>query len=243
MRLLKADDYDDLSRKSAELVVEQLRAKPTSLLVLPTGNTPLGLFRQLVGAAKSGEVDLTSARFVTLDEYAGIPRNDRRRLLLWLKRELFDPIGIAASAVHALDPMADPVAEAARIEAIIAEGGGIDLAVVGLGPNGHVAFNEPGSPFDSRTRQIDLTPESIRSNATYWGGEADVPRKGLTLGLGTLRESRTIVLIASGTAKARILTETIEGAISTEVPASLLRLHPDSLIIADHDALSGSANA
>ena len=238
MRLLEAADYDDLSRQAAGIVLAQVRTKPNSLLVLPTGNTPLGLFRELVGAARSGKADFTSARFVTLDEYAGIGRDDRRRLLLWLRRELFDPIGIADEAVIALDPMAEPTAEAARVEAAITAAGGIDLAVVGLGPNGHIAFNEPGSRFDSRTRSIALTPESIRSNAAYWGSEDEVPRAGLTLGLGTLRESRRLVLIASGAAKAGILADVLDGDVSPRVPATMLRLHPDSLVIADRAALA-----
>ena len=112
-------------------------------------------------------------------------------------------------------------------------------AVVGLGPNGHLGFNEPGSPFDSRARQVPLTPESIRSNAAYWGSEADVPATAFTLGLGTLLASRKLVLIASGAAKRDILARTIDGGISPEVPATLLRRHPDSLAIADRAALGG----
>ncbi|MCB1488491.1 MAG: glucosamine-6-phosphate deaminase [Bauldia sp.] len=237
MKILEATDYDDLSHKAADIVIDQVRAKPTTLLVLPTGNTPLGLFRELVRAAKSGAADFTAVRFVTLDEYAGLAADDRRRLLSWLRQALLDPIGVGDDAVLAFDPKADPAAEAGRIEAGIAARGGIDLAVVGLGPNGHLGFNEPGSAFDSRTRQVSLTAESIRSNAAYWGSEADVPTTAFTLGLGTLAESARLVLIASGAAKAGILSRMTGGDISPEVPATLLRRHPDSLIIADRDAL------
>ena len=120
----------------------------------------------------------------------------------------------------------------------IAAWGGIDLAVVGLGPNGHLAFNEPGSAFDSRARRITLTPESIRSNAAYWGSEADVPRAGFTLGLGTLRDARQLVLIASGARKRDILARTLHGPIGEDVPATLLRVHPHATVIADRAALS-----
>ena len=134
----------------------------------------------------AARLDPSRARFVTLDEYRGIAAKDRRRLLLWLRRELLDPIGVGEDRVVAFDPEADPDAEPARVEAEIARLGGIDLAIVGLGPNGHVGFNEPGSGFDSRSRRVALAPESIRSNAAYWGSEDDVPREGFTLGLGTL---------------------------------------------------------
>jgi len=237
MKLIAAADHDDLSRQAAALVIDQVETKPASLLVVPTGETPLGMFRALVSAA--GGADFSRASFVTLDEYAGIGPGDRRRLLLWLRRELLDPLGIGDDRVIAFDPEAEPVAEAARIEAAIAALGGIDLAVVGLGPNGHLGFNEPGSAFDSRARLVALTPASIRSNAAYWGSEADVPREAFTLGLGTLRAARRLAMIASGARKRAILGRTLRGAVGEETPATLLRVHPDATVIADREALAG----
>ncbi len=241
MKVVTADDYDDLSRRAAGLVIDAVRDKPESVLVLPTGTTPLGMFRELTGAVAAGTADFGRARFVTLDEYAGIGPADRRRLLLWLKRELLDGVGVADDRVVAFDPAAEPLAEAARVEAAVAAWGGIDLAVAGLGPNGHLAFNEPGSAFDSRARRITLTPESIRSNAAYWGTEADVPREGFTLGLGTLRDARQLVLIASGARKLDILSRTLEGPIGEAVPATLLRVHPHATVIADRAALQSQS--
>ncbi len=241
MKLIEAADYEDLSRRAAEFVVAQLRAKPASLLVFPTGRTPLGLFKALVDAGHCGRVDFGAAEFVTLDEYAGIAAGDRRRLLLWLKRELLDPLRIPNDAVHAFDPTAEPHAEADRIEALIARRGGIDLAIVGLGPNGHIGMNEPGSAFDSRTRRVELAPATIRSNAAYWGTEADVPRAGLTLGLGTLGEAGALVLVASGAKKAGILAEALNNPISEDLPATALRLHPDGIVVADRTAMAQAA--
>jgi len=238
MKIIETGDYDDLSRKSAGIVLAQVKAKPSSLLVLPTGNTPLGLFRELVKAAKSGAANFGQVAFVTLDEYADIASDDRRRLSSWLSRELLTPLGIAADAFHAFDPRGNPGAEAERIEGVIAARGGIDLAVLGLGPNGHLGFNEPGSPFDSRTRLVSLTPESIRSNAAYWGGEVDVPSTAYTLGLGTINECRSVVLVVSGARKAGILARTLNDAVSINVPATLFRVHPSSIVIADRDALA-----
>ncbi len=237
MKVIEAADYEDLSRQTAEIVIAQLRAKPSSLLVFPTGRTPLGLFKALVDAERAGRVDFSAAVFLTLDEYASIAADDRRRLLLWLKLELLGPLRIPDSAVHAFDPLAEPHAEADRIEALIAERGGIDLAIVGLGPNGHIGMNEPGSAFDSRTRRVDLTPATIRSNAAYWGTEADVPRAGLTLGLGTLGEAGKLVLITGGAEKAGILAKALNDPISEDLPATALRLHSNGIVVADRAAM------
>jgi glucosamine-6-phosphate deaminase len=232
-----AADYDDLSRRAAALVAAQLQAKPDSLLVLPTGATPLGMFRALVAAAEAGDVDVSRVRFATLDDYCDIAADDRRRLLLWLRRELLEPLGVGDDRIVAFDPAGDPEAEPARVEAEIARLGGIALAIVGLGPNGHLGFNEPGSRFDSRARRITLAPESIRSNAAYWGSEDVVPREGFTLGLGTLSAARRLVLVASGAGKRAILAATLEGPVSEAVPATLLRQHPAATVIADRAAL------
>jgi glucosamine-6-phosphate deaminase len=238
--IVEARDYADMSRRAADIVVGQVKDKPNSLLVLPTGNSPVGLFRELVERQNKGEVDFRDARFVTLDEYAGIGRDDPRRLFSWLMRELFDALSIAADRIDVFDPNAEPEAEAGRIERAIADSGGIDLAVLGLGPNGHLGFNEPGSAIDSRTRLVALAPESIVSNAAYWGSEAAVPRQAFTLGLGTLHEARQCLLIVSGTAKAQILARALEGPIGPAVPASLLRYHADAAVIADRAALGKS---
>lgn len=238
MKLIVADDYEGMSRAAAAIVLETAARKPHALLVLPTGATPLGLFRIL---AASGVV-AGRLRFATLDEYSGIACDDRRRLLSWLRRELFDPLGVGDDRIIGFRPDAEPAAEAARVEAEIADLGGIDLAIVGLGPNGHLGFNEPGSAFDSRSRQVNLTPETIRSNAAYWGSEAEVPRKGLTLGLGTLAEAHRLAMVVSGPAKIDILARTLEGPVGPAVPATLLRRHPDAIVLADRDAV-GSDDA
>lgn len=237
MRVIEVADEAALAVEAAEAVVDQLRRKPDSLLVVPTGATPLGMFRMLVAAARTGAMDFSRCRFAVLDEYAGIAPGDRRSLEGWLRRELLDAIGIDERRTIAFDLSADPATAAGGVEGAIAAAGGIDLAVLGLGPNGHLGFNEPGSPFDSRARLITLTPESIRSNAAYWGSEADVPREGLTLGLGTLQSARRLVLIVSGARKRDILAATLEGPVGPHLPATLLRRHSDATVIADRAAL------
>ena len=240
MRLVAVDDDDALGAEAAELVAGQLREKPDSLLVVPTGATPLGMFRALVAAAAGGTIDFGHCRFAILDEYAGIAPGDRRSLEGWLRRELLDALGIEAGRIIAFDHAADPAAAAARVEAAITAAGGIDLAILGLGPNGHLGFNEPGSAFDSRTRLDALTPESIRSNAAYWGSEDAVPRMGLTLGLGTLDDARRLALLVAGARKRDILAATLDGPVGPAVPATLLRRHGDATVIADRAALGAS---
>lgn len=237
MRIVAVADEAALAGEAAARVGDQLRRKPDSLLVVPTGATPLGMFRALVAAAQTGTIDFGHCRFAVLDEYAGIAPGDRRSLEGWLRQELLDAIGIDDRRRIGFDPSADPATAASRVEAAIDAAGGIDLAILGLGPNGHLGFNEPGSPFDSRARLVALTPESIRSNAAYWGSEADVPRAGLTLGLGTLQAARRLVLLVSGARKRDILAATLEGPIGTQLPATLLRRHPDATVIADRAAL------
>jgi glucosamine-6-phosphate deaminase len=241
IRLVEASDYTDLSRRAARLVNAAVAAKPDAVVVFPTGETPLGLFRELVAARHAGAFDASRMHVVTLDEYFGIAGDDRRRLFLWLRRELLDPLAIPGAHIDAFDPAAtDPAAEAARIEEVIARLGGIDLAVLGLGANGHLGFNEPGSPFASRARHVTLAPESIRSNAAYWGSEAAVPRDAVTLGLGTIAEARSVLVLASGGRKAPALARALAGPIGPEVPATVLRGHPATTVIADRAALAAA---
>jgi glucosamine-6-phosphate deaminase len=238
VKIIEVEDRAALGRKAAEIVIRQLEERPNSVITFPTGNTPLPLFRALVSTSRSHPGLFNQARFVTLDEYAGIGGEDRRRLLSWLSREFLIPAAIRQQQVIAFDPVADAEAECQRIEESVEALGGIDLAVLGLGRNGHLGFNEPGSAFDSRTRKIELAAESIVSNSAYWGSEADVPTHGLTLGLGTLREARAIVVLVSGKSKAEVVSRLLNEPISESIPASVLRLCPQATIIADRESLS-----
>lgn len=234
MKIIVADDYADLSRKAADAVARQIQSKPSSLLVLPTGNTPLGLFRDLIGLARLG-LDVSAIRFAVLDDYAGIKSDDRRSLTAWLGRELLLPLGIGAHRLLAFETLGDAALEGPRMDAAIKAAGGIDLAVLGLGPNGHLGMNEPGTPFDQPSFHAVLTPATIRSNAVYWGSEADVPRAGFTLGLGTLGAAQSLLLLVSGAHKAEILAHVIKDRDS-ELPAALVHRHPRATIIADQAA-------
>ena len=236
MKLLIADDYDELSTKAFALAEELLTGKDVPCVVLPTGNTPLGFFAACVAAGRSSRI--SKGRFIQLDEYLDIAADDPRSLSGWLDRILLKPLGIGRDRLLAFNPSTTtPIAEAARVERM-ARAYQIDLALLGLGPNGHLGFNEPGSPFDSETRQVSLTPASITSNAVYWGGEERVPHRAFTLGLGTIATARHSILLVSGRHKAGILRRVLEETPSTDVPATCLRLIDGTTVVADRAALS-----
>ena len=237
MKLVVADDYEDLSRTAAAQALGILRANPRATLVCPTGNTPVGFYGHLAEAARHERIAWSEVRLVGLDEYAGIGRDDPRRFSLWLKRAFLDPAGIPPARFTGFDPAAeDGPAACARIDKDLTATG-IDLQILGLGLNGHIGFNEPGSPFDSPSRRVALTPESIRSNAAYWGSEDLVPRKGYTLGLATLATAKATLLLVSGRDKAEILAATLQGEIGPHCPATLLRRLAGVTVIADEDAV------
>ncbi len=234
MKLQIKPDYETLCSAVADEVFAQLSCKPVSVLVFPTGNTPLGLFKVLVTAHIANRVDFGQAHFVMLDEYADLEASDHRSLSGWLRRELLDPIGIGQDRCHGFEWGMK------AIEETIARLGGLDLVILGLGPNGHLGFNEPGSAFNSRARLIDLTPASIRSNSAYWGADDLVPRQGYTLGLGTIAKARSIILMVSGAGKASILRNCTAQKPHTSIPASCLQLLPQAKIYTDVAAVSNA---
>ena len=241
MQFIIARDYEDLSRRAARLLVDLLGSRPKPVVVLPTGNTPLGMYRELLHLAPAERALLCNAAFIQLDEYAGIGDDDWRSLGGWLRRSFFDGASIPAAAVTNFRPSApDGAMEAQRMEKAIDAAGGIDVSVLGLGLNGHIGFNEPGSAADSPTRIVRLTPQSLRSNAAYWGNEAAVPRHAYTLGLGTLSRARQTILLVSGAAKAGILAAAMEGPVRLDIPATFLHQLPNVTVIADREAATAT---
>lgn len=233
-------DYDAMSRAAADQVAALIGTKSDAVFALPTGSTPLGLFDELISRIHAGSLDLSEAHLFCLDEYLGVTRDDPNSLTGFLDRTFLDRAGMNPARVHVLPSMdPDPDAAADRYEAELQELGGLDLAVLGLGPNGHIAYNEPGSAADSRTRVLDLTSESIEQAEAYWEESVATPHRAMTLGVATLLEARSIVLIVSGESKAEMLRRTLRDPMSSEVPASFLRLAAERLtVIADEAAAS-----
>jgi glucosamine-6-phosphate deaminase len=230
-------DHEAVSGRLAALLRAAFAAASAPVVLAATGATPI---RGYELAAAAGPAP-PGARFVQLDEYAGIPHDDRRSLYGWMRGALLDPLAVGPDRVAALDGTAADLDAVCRDhDAAIAGLGGIDLAILGLGPNGHLGFNEPPSAADAPSRVVDLAPASVASNATYWGSEADVPRRALTTGMRAILATRTIVLVVSGARKRDILARTLRGEVTPDVPASLLRTCPGSVVVlADAAAAHG----
>ena len=236
MNLVIADDYPDLCRRAAIAVRDVCAAPgPAPLAAFPVGATPEGMFRELEDRHRAAFSRLQVAQ---LDEYLGLAETDHRLLAAWLKRVLLDPLEIGADRFIRFESMAaEPERDASRVEDMITARGGLDLAVLGLGPNGHIGFNEPGTPFDAPTRPVDLTEESVSSNATYWGSRNAVPRRAMTLGMSTLGSAGHVILLVSGPRKRKILRRTLHGPIGPDVPATMLRTRDRVTVMVDRAAL------
>lgn len=234
MRLVAEASYEDMSRAAADRVAALVAANPAASMIVPTGETPLGLYRALAERYRRGELETARLRIFQLDAYLGLAPDDRRSLWGWMKREFLDPLEIDASRVVRLPgDTSDPAAACRAYDAAVQAAGGIDLAILGLGPNGHLGFNEPPADPASPTRVGDLSEESIASNARYWGGRDQVPRRALTAGLAILLAARQTLLLVSGTHKRDILRRAVAGPVSPDVPASYLQGAPGVTIIAD----------
>jgi glucosamine-6-phosphate deaminase len=225
------EGYDALSARAAGTLLSAIRANPRAVLGLPTGRTPAGMYDRVVAECSREYHCFRDVVTFNLDEYAGIPRDHPGSYWTFMKRHLFDAIDIDPANAHIPDGMAaDLDAECVRYEREIAAAGGIDLTFLGLGSNGHIAFNEPGTPFDSRTHVVDLTESTRAANAPFFP-DGNVPRQAITMGIATILASRRIVLLASGTNKRPAIERLRSGAVSEDFPASALWKHDDVTVL------------
>jgi glucosamine-6-phosphate deaminase len=244
-RILVVDDHDALSRAGAALVADVIDDRPSASIVVATGRTPMGLYGELAGRVRDGRTDASRITVIQLDEYLGLAPNDRRSLFGWMRTSFLEPLSVADERVLRLplddDLDADHDAACAAFDLSLERRGGIDLAILGLGENGHLGFNEPPSEEGSPTRRVALTPATIEANARYWGTVADVPTEAVTLGLGTLLSARTILLMVSGASKRAIVRRALEGPTEPHVPASFLQTtHAQVTVIVDRAAWEGT---
>lgn len=222
---------------AADAVTRLLERFPCAVLGLATGSSPLGTYRELIRRHRAGQLSFARARGFLLDEYVGLPPDAAQRYRAVIARELERQVDFAAGAVVGPDgAAADLPAACAAYEHAMAAAGGIDLQILGIGADGHVAFNEPGSSLRSRTRVKTLTAQTRADNARYFPAPEQVPRHVLTQGLGTISEARHVVLIATGSAKAPAVRQLVEGPVSAACPASVLQLHPHTSVLLDDEA-------
>lgn len=245
MRLIIQPNYENLSRWAANYVAARINeASPTAehpfVLGCPTGSSPLGMYRELVKLNNEGKVSFRNVVTFNMDEYRELPRDHEQSYHTFMWSNFFSHIDIPAENVNILDGNApDPVAECARFEAKIKSYGGVDLFMGGVGPDGHIAFNEPGSSLTSRTRVKTLTTDTIVANSRFFDGDVNlVPKTALTVGVGTVMDAKSILLLVNGHNKARALKHGVEGAVSQMWTITALQMHPHSIIVAD-DAACG----
>ncbi|HOU32637.1 MAG TPA: glucosamine-6-phosphate deaminase [Synergistaceae bacterium] len=239
MRVLASKDYDQMSRRAAYIVAGQVLLNPRSVLGLPTGSTPQGLYRELVRLFQEGDLDFSEVTAFNLDEYLGLSRTDPQSYAWFMEENLFKFVNVPPERRHIPDGMAtDPEGECARYERKIEAAGGIDLQILGLGREGHIGFNEPGVKFEKHTHLIRLTEGTIQANARFFSSPEQVPTRALTMGIKSIMGAKRIILLASGQEKADAVAAAVRGPVSPELPASILQLHPDVTFVVDGAASS-----
>jgi len=237
MRVIVERDRDAVSRRAAEFVADLVREKPTCVLGLATGGTVLGMYAELARLHRDDGLDFSRVVSFNLDEYVGLGPTHPQSYRHFMQQHFFDHINIDIRNTHVPDGRAlDFEAHCEQYEKMIKEEGGIDLQILGVGSDGHIAFNEPGSSLGSRTRLKTLAPETLVDNARFFPSLDDVPRLAVTMGVGTILESKRCLLIACGDAKAKAVRNTIEGPVTAQVTASALQLHREVVAILDEDA-------
>ena len=239
MRIYKAKDYEEMSRKAAGIVSAQIIMKPDCVLGLATGSTPVGLYKQLIEWYRNGDLDFSGVRTVNLDEYKGISRENDQSYYYFMHQNLFDHVNIPAENTHLPNGMEpDSEKECRRYEELIQSMGSVDLQLLGIGHNGHIGFNEPADAFDKLVHCVNLTQSTIEANKRFFASAEEVPRQAYTMGIQTIMRSKRILIIANGEGKADIVRDAFFGPITPMVPASVLQLHNDVTLVADEAALS-----
>jgi glucosamine-6-phosphate deaminase len=243
MKLIEVANYEEMSQKAADIIISQVKKKPDSVLGLATGSTMLGTYQRLVQDHQQNGTSYRNVRTVNLDEYIGLSPDHPNSYRYYMNQHLFSHIDIPLSQAYIPNGASDEVeAECQRYEQLIERLGGIDLQILGIGRNGHIGFNEPGTSFSAPTHVVELDPSTRQANARFFPSLEDVPRQAITMGIATIMKSRHILLLASGKAKAPIMAKLFEGTVTTDVPASVLHTHPNVTVIADEEALSLVAN-
>jgi glucosamine-6-phosphate deaminase len=237
MRIVIAKDYDELSKKAANLLASQITLKPNSVLGLATGSTPVGAYNELVRIYKEGDINFTEVVTFNLDEYYGLDKENPQSYYYFMMENLFKHVNMNKRNIHIPDGRAKDIElECVEYENRIKQAGGIDLQLLGIGRNGHIGFNEPDVKFEAQTHLVTLDEDTIEANSRFFTALDEVPRKAISMGIKTIMHSRKIILLASGEEKAETINSMINGKITPELPASVLQLHPDVVVLLDEKA-------
>ena len=239
IEVLAVRDSDEMSEKAAKIIADAIRNKPNLVLGLATGSTPEGCYRELIRMHREEGLDFSKVVTFNLDEYIGLTPTHPQSYRYFMDEKLFRHVNIKMENTHVPDGLSDDFQRTCEeFEEAIKASGGIDLQLLGIGGNGHIAFNEPGSPSDSRTRVVELSERTIEDNARFFKSIDEVPRRAISMGIGTVMEARKIMLLASGEGKAEAVAKSVEGPVTTDVPASILQKHPNCIFIVDESTAS-----
>lgn len=239
LQVVAARNYEDMSRKAANIISAQIVLKEDSILGLATGSTPLGIYRILGERCGKGDLDFSKVRSVNLDEYQGLDPQNSQSYRYFMNKNFFDHININQNETYLPDGTnLNPQEECARYHRKIESMGRIDLQLLGIGNNGHIGFNEPSEFFLENTHCVELTKSTIEANARFFKDKKDVPRYAYTMGIGEIMSARRILLVASGKTKAPIIKKMLQESVTPYIPASILKFHDNAILIADEDALS-----
>ncbi len=237
MRIHILDNYDEMSTKAAAIVASQIILKPDSVLGLATGSTPLGMYAQLVEMHKKNRVDFREVKTFNLDEYLGLAPDHLQSYNYYMFENFFNHVNIRPENINIPPGNPENIDRAClSYDRAIKEAREIDLQVLGVGINGHIGFNEPDFKLKTETHVVNLTPETIETNSRFFDSVEDVPRRAISMGMGSIMKANKILLMASGKSKAEVIKKTVSGEITTEVPASLLQLHPEVILVLDREA-------
>ncbi len=237
MRIIKVKEYEEMSMKAAQLLISQVILKPDTVFGLATGSTPLGTYQFLVKHYQAGLVDFADVRSFNLDEYYPIAKSDENSYYRYMYENLFNHINVSENNIyipHCGDDDTDKLCK--EYDALISDAGGIDIQLLGIGRNGHIGFNEPDIKFEAGTHVVHLDDSTIEDNARFFNSIDEVPREAISMGIKNIMQSKKIVLLASGKEKAEAVAEMINGPITPNLPASVLQLHPDVVVIVDEGA-------
>ena len=237
MKLIITKNYEELSIAAAEEIANVIKEKPNAVLGLATGGSPVGMYKELIKMYKNNELDFSKVTTINLDEYVGLNPNHEQSYRYFMNENLFNHVNIDIQKTFVPNGLAkDLEKECLEYDKKIQELGGVDIQLLGIGNNGHIAFNEPNDKLSVGTNVITLTQDTIEANARFFENIDDVPRKAISMGLGGIMKAKKIVLIASGESKAEAIKELFSGEISTDNPASMLQMHRDVVVVVDEEA-------